>query len=885
MTSIIPENLKKAKKQITTYLSWMDLIVFTIYIPIWGSMFALTIIPFWIRGILAFIIFLSLFWTLFNSPKYNLKFYMLFLNWLKFKISKKTFSNKELSANTSLLVPYNKIIDDFIETDVLQTKKRQYIGVLEIKGYDLSTYDESEQMIKLDQIADIFRYLNLPFTLVVVNKPLNLEDNVLFYKTVKEKLKKLSEFKKITKEEFQSRCEWLDSYIENLGMNNNRSIMHYKNVKKFYMYIYAEKIQELKQQISLAEDKIFNSGLSCLPLNKYELVNSIKSIFNPFEPEWSHKNIDDNINNLKKLFRMEQIIFNKNAINANGIYYGVTGIHDYPFFPNNGWTANIAPTDTTLIWNFNNVSSEEITKDLEGAISMNETSLFQTKSSKRIGISKLGNKLEILGNMVNTITSGSETIKRGNLLFLHYGVDKKTVLNSVNRLSQLLKEEKILIDRLIYRQFEGYSSIIPKSTDSLLFELGREMPCSTIANGFMWINNSLNDKKGMLLGFNTTGDILLWDQFFRNMERKNSNLFLIGTSGDGKTTFLKKIIAYNTSLGKKVIVIDPEREYTDLCKHLNGIVIDLGSGVTGIINPLQVIPGFEEKQTTQSLISDHLQCLEIFFKYIIELNDDELRILIKCIYELYDDFKIINKKIEDIKNNEFPIFSDLLIKLESKKNENVLCKRLYEIIKWDFTGTGKYSLLWNNYSTINFNQNLFYVLDIKTLFQKNQRICAAQMCLVLRYVYNLIDINRFKEKNNLLIVIDEAHIIIDPKNPEGLMFMFRMVKMIRKYSGGIIVATQNIHDFKQTDVIERETTAVLNNSQYVGIMGLKQKDLIDVQDLYRASGGLSKQEITFISKAATGEMLFCLSDHIRHCITVEYNNFEVEKLFVKNGGE
>ena len=40
--------------------------------------------------------------------------------------------------------------------------------------------------------------------------------------------------------------------------------------------------------------------------------------------------------------------------------------------------------------------------------------------------------------------------------------------------------------------------------------------------------------------------------------------------------------------GTKIIIIDPEREYKDLCNNLGGDWIDCGGGSKGRINPLQV---------------------------------------------------------------------------------------------------------------------------------------------------------------------------------------------------------------------------------------------------------------------------------------------------------
>ena len=42
-------------------------------------------------------------------------------------------------------------------------------------------------------------------------------------------------------------------------------------------------------------------------------------------------------------------------------------------------------------------------------------------------------------------------------------------------------------------------------------------------------------------------------------------------------------------MGVKVIVIDPEREFRDLCRNLGGTWLDVGGGKAKI-NPLQIRP-------------------------------------------------------------------------------------------------------------------------------------------------------------------------------------------------------------------------------------------------------------------------------------------------------
>ena len=67
-------------------------------------------------------------------------------------------------------------------------------------------------------------------------------------------------------------------------------------------------------------------------------------------------------------------------------------------------------------------------------------------------------------------------------------------------------------------------------------------------------------------------------------------------------------------------------------------------------------------------------------------------------------------------------------------------------------------------------------------------------------------------------------------------FMAQMAKRIRKYNGMQIVITQNIKDFVGSVEIQRQSTAIINASQYSFIFSLAPNDITDLIELYRNAG-------------------------------------------------
>ena len=135
------------------------------------------------------------------------------------------------------------------------------------------------------------------------------------------------------------------------------------------------------------------------------------------------------------------------------------------------------------------------------------------------------------------------------------------------------------------------------------------------------------------------------------------------------------------------------------------------------------------------------------------------------------------------------------------------------------------------------------------------------MLLVFKYLENEIirnkDFNTLNDSNRkIVIAVDEAHTFINPKYPMALDFMAQMAKRIRKYGGMQIIITQNIKDFVGSPEIARQSTAVINASQYSMIFSLAPNDISDLVSLYRNAGEINQDEQDSIVTANIGECFF-----------------------------
>lgn len=244
-------------------------------------------------------------------------------------------------------------------------------------------------------------------------------------------------------------------------------------------------------------------------------------------------------------------------------------------------------------------------------------------------------------------------------------------------------------------------------------------------------------------------------------------------------------IASEYARGTKIIVIDPEGEYKDMCLNplFEGDWIDVAGGRGGLINPLQIRPvppdvdelpnGSEEPPHNESIgdLAIHLKTLETFFQLYIPSMDDRLRALLnKSLVELYMSFGIgWDTDVSGRTAEQFPTISDLYgiirRKVQQKDSSSVYYEELLTYL--ESAANGADHLLWNGYTTIR-SRSGFIVLDTKSLIQMSGTVLAAQYFNVLSWCWEQITHDR---NERIMLVADECWTMIDPRCPQSLEFM------------------------------------------------------------------------------------------------------------------
>ncbi|WP_043883835.1 VirB4 family type IV secretion system protein [Caldanaerobacter subterraneus] len=430
---------------------------------------------------------------------------------------------------------------------------------------------------------------------------------------------------------------------------------------------------------------------------------------------------------------------------------------------------------------------------------------------------------------------------------------------------------------LIFRQEEGLKAAGPFCTlpDEVKEAGARNMPAETVAASFPFTASGINDGSGVVLGKDKDGGLVLVDIWKRGGDRTNSNITILAKPGSGKSFTAKMLLLREYMQGSRIIIIDPEREYKDMCSKLGGVWIN-STGGEGKINPLQVRlrpveEEEEEKQNTsfQSPLALHIQTLRTFFSlYLRDLTDTEKAALEDALVEVYKKAGITwDTNPADIPNDKWPTVKELYeyCVREANKNPEVY-GRLAVLLKRAAEGADSY--LWAGPTAVEANSD-FIVFDVHDLQNAEDQVKRAQYFNVLSFAWNILERDR---RERTVLVVDEAWMLVDPQTPQAIAFLRDTSKRIRKYNGSLVVISQNVIDFLAPEV-QRYGQALLDNPAYKLLLAQGEKDLEVVTQLMN----LSEAEHDLLANAKRGEGLFVAGTQRIH-IKIEAAPYEMQYL-------
>ena len=290
----------------------------------------------------------------------------------------------------------------------------------------------------------------------------------------------------------------------------------------------------------------------------------------------------------------------------------------------------------------------------------------------------------------------------------------------------------------------------------------------------------------------------------RAEDKTTSNILILGNSGQGKSYLLKLILTNIRESGKRIICLDPESEYEDLCEALGGCYIDFMSGEY-TINPL------EPKAWTDSVedidattpeafkkvtrLSQHIAFLKDFFRSYKDFTDSQIDTIEILLSKLYARFGITDSTDYSVKKaSDFPVMQDFYNLCEEEfMTYDKQRKYLYteETLQEVCLGihsmcVGSESKYFNGHTNI--TDSNFLVFGVKGLMDTNRRLKDCMLFNILSYMSN-----ELLGKGSTAASVDELYLFLS--NMTTIEYLRNCMKRVRKKDSSVILASQNIEDF------------------------------------------------------------------------------------------
>lgn len=414
---------------------------------------------------------------------------------------------------------------------------------------------------------------------------------------------------------------------------------------------------------------------------------------------------------------------------------------------------------------------------------------------------------------LNDLTERDQRMFVANISMVHLASTKEELDEDTEEIFAAARSKMCQMSTLIFEQLKGLVTSLPYGVNWLSSE--RTLTTEGAGIFLPFRTQEIVYKGGLYFGNNAiTGNLITVNLAVLN----NPNRFVIGIPGSGKSFGVKlNILELFLNTDHRIIILDPENEYSELVKALGGQIIKLSASSHTHINPFDMVSGYAEHESAAYYEKSN------FIISLFELIDkrdpigaDDKSIIDRCVINIY-------RK----SNSVTPTLKDLRSELERQPEERAKALAL----KLELFTTGSLNVF-SNQTNINFD---------------NRIICfdTGKLDGDLKTIGNLIVtdclVNRVTENNKngywTDLFLDEFQTML--KEQFSAQYFNSAWRRYRKRSASPCGITQNI-EYLKSDV---EFSTMLGNSTCVTMYQLTPDDIDIVADMYK----LSAKQLEYVS--------------------------------------
>ena len=460
-----------------------------------------------------------------------------------------------------------------------------------------------------------------------------------------------------------------------------------------------------------------------------------------------------------------------------------------------------------------------------------ELSLLDKKKNRHASMPNPSNLIA-----VEDIKKVQDVIARENkqLVYAHFNLVVSVPIDEdiqkcTNHLENSFGRMGIHISKRAYNQLELFVNSFPGNCYGMNQDYDRFLTLSDAATCLMYkehIQHSedtplkvyYTDRQGVPVAIDISG------KEGKNKITDNSNFFILGPSGSGKSFFTNSMVRQLWEQNTDVVLVDTGNSYEGLCDYVNGKYISYTEEHPITMNPFAI----KREELNIEKIGFLKNLIMLIWKGTngrITKTEDHL---IEDVITEYYDAHFRTGKVKELSFNTFYEYSTARIpEIVRDNNLEGIDLATYNYLLKDFYKGGNHELTLNeNLDTALFDET-FIVFEIDSI--KDDPLLFPLVTLIIMDVF--IQKMRIK-KNRKVLVIEEAwKAIASPMMAEYIKYLY---KTARKFWASVGVVTQEIQDIVGSPIVKE---AIINNSDV--IMLLDQSKFKERFDEIKAILGLT----------------------------------------------
>lgn len=503
-------------------------------------------------------------------------------------------------------------------------------------------------------------------------------------------------------------------------------------------------------------------------------------------------------------------------------------VYEYPRSLYSGWISPIINVDIPLdlsIFVYPQ-DTEDMAKKLRAKSSQVESSVMMEMEKGLARNPALEATYQDIEDLRDKLVTGQSKMFKQGMYITIYEQTLKDLDECTKILENMLGTQMVFTKHASLQMEQGLNSSLPMGTDQL--SVSRNMDTEAVSVSFPFVSSTLTHNQGILYGANKSNNSLI---IFDRFKLQNYNSVVLATSGSGKSYATKIEVLRQLMFDADIIVMDPEKEFEDLCNAVGGSYLNIHLNSSQVVNPFDLPQNLTDYEDQKDSLRSNIIILTGLLRIMMgALTDEENNVLDRALVETY-----ASKGITENPNTHHltpPLMSDLKSILESIAGGESMALRLGRFTDGTFAG------LFNDYTNVSL-ANRMVCFSIRDLEEDLRPIA---MYSILNFIWNKVK----SDKRKRILVVDEAWTMM--KYEDSAQFLYAIAKRGRKYYLGMTTIGQDIGDFLKSEYGK----PLISNAS----MALLLKQHPSQIDLIQEVFDLTESEKNYLLQCGVGEGLF-----------------------------